>query len=89
MKKLFVVLGLLSIVSCGKVKVDDIEIKDSTHTIRHEFVLEGDVDSFSEVCAEQYPEDVIKEQDCVAGYMDALKAILDIEDSEILSELNL
>ena len=80
MKLIFIVL-LLS--SCGRIKVDDVEVKESTHTVNHRIILEADISLFETKCTEQYPDDVIKQQDCVDGYTDAMNAILDIENMNL------
>lgn len=77
------VLLILLLLSCGRIKVDDVEIKDSTHTVEHRIILDSDISLIETKCMHEYPNEAIKQQDCIDGYMDALDAILQIDNFDI------
>ena len=79
MKKLLI---LLLLISCGKIKVDEVEIADSSHTVEHKIILDGDLSLFDDRCATQYPDSEEDQQACVDGYFQALEALLNIENGK-------
>lgn len=82
MKLLLIIL----LMSCGRIKIDDVNVRDSIHTVEHRIVLDGDVNLFTTKCENEYPDNLKKQQDCIDGYLDALDAVLQIEGMNLSND---
>ena len=75
MKNLLLIILLIA--SCGKIRVDDIEIQDSEHTVEHVIIFEGNLEMFNQLCVDKFPDDEELQAECISDYMKTLQDLLD------------
>ncbi len=85
MKSILILTALILTTSCGKIKVDEVKVEDSHHVVEHRIVFEADLGEATTICVDQYPEDVVKQQECLDGYSAAMDALAGL-DQEVFSE---